>query len=581
MSITEFPRDPRALHPRNLTGRQRLVAVYLLGLAGLVGVFTVTYHWGVTTLEGRDRSLFQALNVVIETMTTTGYGADSPWQTPAMNLLIVTMQLSGVLIGFVALRVLVIPLFENAPLNLDDRLTPKDDHVVVAEYRRDSEELLDELDEWGIDYVLLESDVEEAKRLSDAGYQALDGDPEEAGDLERASIRDASLLITDAEERTASVVLTALEANPDLRVVSFTASTRRKAALSEIGVDRSVAPHALIGEQLAEKATTPVVTEDRIGLTDDAAEHGEAEVDGEIDPEDDRLDPPGSGASVVVREVLVRRGSPLHGVRVADSPLARHPDVTLVAGWFDGELRVSPPPDTRLTPNAVLVVAGPEEAITALSAEVGEIRRSVTGSRSRVVVAGLDEGGRAAVETLPEEVTVTTVDQSPEREPDVVGDVTEPETLTAADLAGASALIVTVDDDATALLAIAMARSVAPDVEILARVTDSEKAGPAFRAGADYVLSVQRVSARLVAAEVRGERVVSPVGQIRLVRAAAASFAGESLASLRATDAEWTVVGAVRDGRLVTGADVRLDADDELFVAGSDEAVGVFERTAE
>ncbi len=544
--------DLEDVRPRNLTRRQRLVVGYLAGIVAIVLLFTGSYYWGMRALEDRPRSVYQALNTVVETMTTTGYGADSLWTTPAMNLFVSAMQVTGVVIGFVTLRVLVIPLFERTPLDLDDRLSIKDDHVVVAEYQRDTEVLLDELEELDVDYVLLESDDDEAKRLSDEGYQALNGDPEERADLDRASIAKASLLITDAGDRTASVVLTALEANADLRVISFTASTRRKAALAEIGVDRSVAPHALIGQRLAEKATTSI------------------SVDTAVDRE-----------TVAIREVLVRRDSPLHGVRVGESPFATHPDLTVVGGWFDGELRLPASPDDRLTPNTVLVVAGPTRAIDDVSSEVAGIRAPHSSPRSRVVVAGMGEGGTAAVESLPDDVPVTTVDESPDLGPDVVGDVTEPETLAAADVEDASALVVTVDDDATALLTVAMARSMAADVEILARVTDTEKASAAFRAGADYVLSIQRVCARLVAAEVHGERVMDPVSQIRLVRGDSAPFVGDSLLdSRRDTERGWAVVGLSRGGTIHTDERTTIEPGDEVFVAGSDEAIREFERTA-
>lgn len=542
-----------ALHPRDLTRRQRLLLVFFAGLVSIILVFTGTYYWGMRTLEDNPRSIFQAFNTVIETMTTTGYGADSPWSTPVMNLFVATMQITGVVIGFVTLRILVIPLFERTPLNLDDRLSIKNDHVVVAEYRRDTEVLLDELEALDVDYVLLESDVEEAKRLSDDGYQAINGDPEDRADLNRASIGNASLLITDAGDRTASIVLTALEANEDLRVISFTASTRRKAALAEIGVDRSVAPHALIGHRLAEKATTPV-----------------------------SVDAPADGDAIVIREILIRRESPLHGVRIGDSPVANHADLTLVAGWFDGELHLPPSLTDRLTPNTVLVVAGPESVITEITSEIAGIRTTRVSAHSRVVVAGMGEGGTAATETLPEEVSVTTIDESQEATPDIVGDVTEPDTLRAANIEDASALIVTVGDDATALLTVAMARSLAPDVEILVRVTESEKASAAFRAGADYVLSVQRVCARLVAAEVHGERVMDPVSQIRLVRADAAPFAGESLKTIRrSTEHGWSVVGLARDGAIYTDEGTMIESDDEIFVAGSDTAIQEFQRTVD
>ncbi|WP_231751726.1 TrkA family potassium uptake protein [Halogeometricum sp. CBA1124] len=183
-----------------------------------------------------------------------------------------------------------------------------------------------------VGYVLLESDQTEAKRLSDEGYQAIHGDPESPSDLDRASVEEASLLVADAGDRNASIVLTAMEANEGLRTVSFATSPRRNPAFTELGVDRSVAPHALIGRRLAEKATTPVAV--------DVAGEGDGTEDGGED-----------AGSVEVRELLVRRGSPLHGVRVGDSPLADRSDLTVVAGWFDGELRLPPSPDDELSPN--------------------------------------------------------------------------------------------------------------------------------------------------------------------------------------------------------------------------------------
>jgi Trk K+ transport system NAD-binding subunit len=541
----------RQLENIDLSRRNRLVIYYVLAIVGVVLLYTLLYNAGMRVFEGRPQSIFRSFQTVTETMTTTGYGADSPWTTPVMNVFVVTMQLTGIVIGFVTLRVLVIPLFERAPLNLDDRLSSKQDHVVVAEYKRDTGVLLDELEELGVSYVLVESDPEEAKTLSDAGYQAIHGDPETRADLERASIGKASTLITDAGDRTASIVLTALEANEGLRVISFTPSLRRKAALAEVGVDRSVSPDALIGRRLAEKATLSVALEE---------------------PTDE----------IVIREVLIRRHSPLHGARIADTPVVTNPDLTLVAGWFDGEFHLPPDPDNRITPNTVLVVAGPAGAVEAAASQAAGVRTARSGRQSSVVVAGFGEGGRAAVEALPEDVSYTTVDQSTESGADVVGDVTEPETLRAADIEDASALVVTVDDDATALLTVAMARALSDGVEVLARVTDAEKASPAFRAGADYVLSVQRVCARLVAAEVHGERVIDPVGQIRLVRAASAPFAGQSLADIRRQrDRGWTVVGALRDGDVLTDAATTVEVGDEVFVAGSDEAIAEFERTVD
>ena len=96
------------------------------------------------------------------------------------------------------------------------------------------------------------------------------------------------------------------------------------------------------------------------------------------------------------------------------------------------------------------------------------------------------------------------------------------------------------------------------------------------------MLSVQQASARLVAAEVHGERVVDPTSQIRIVRTDAAPFVGDSPIDFRQDTARgWTLVGIVRDGAVITDERTAIEADDEVIVAGSDETIREFERTVD
>ena len=532
-----------------LTRRQRIVVAWGAVVVLIILVYSVLYNYGMRTLEGHDHSIFRSFQTVVETMTTTGYGADSPWDTPAMNVFVAFMQLTGVFIGLVTLRILVIPLFERTPLDLSDRLTPKDDHVVIAEYRQDTDVLLDELERLGVDYVLIESGVEEAKRLSDDGYQAIHGDPVDGGTLDRASIGDASTLVADAGDDNVDVVLTALRHNDALEVLALD-SPDREEVLRDVGVDRVVSPHALIGRRLGQKAT--------------------AWADGPS-PDDAAL------GDVRIREVLVRRTSPLAGVRIGDSVVADHPELTLLAAWLDGDLRLPPDPDERVTPNAVLLVAGPHDAIDDLQRHAAGIRPPL--GHSNVVVAGMGTGGRAAVDALPESVAVTTIDVEETPGVDVVGDVTDPETFETADVAEASGLVLTVDDDSSALLAIAIVRTLTEDVDVFARVTGTDKPPSAFDAGADYVLSIQRVSARMLAREIREEDVLTPVNQLRLVRVPAGEFAGRRLGEVQpGPEAGYVFVGVQRADAVLTDETTEVEADDRLVVAGTDDTIREFER---
>jgi len=158
--------------------RNRLIIYYFVGLILLVLLYAAIYNIALARLEGVDQSIFASFEFVVQTMTTTGYGQDSGfWSHPLMYLFVSLTQISGIGIGFFTLRLIIIPLFTGAEVNLDDRLTPKQGHIIICEYRRDSTVLLDELEELGIEYILIASGEENAKDLSDAGYSVIHGSP--------------------------------------------------------------------------------------------------------------------------------------------------------------------------------------------------------------------------------------------------------------------------------------------------------------------------------------------------------------------------------------------------------------------
>ncbi|WP_273836823.1 NAD-binding protein [Halococcus sp. PRR34] len=534
----------------DLTQRQRTVLTFFAILAAIIGVYTVLYNVGMRRLEGDDYTLFRSFQTVINTMTTTGYGGDSPWQTPIMNVFVVWMQLSGVVIGFVTLRILIIPLFERAPVVLDEQLTEKSDHVVVCEYGRGRDVLLDEFERIGIEYVLVDSDKEEAIGLSNRGYAVIDGDPTDVETLERASIEDASLVISDAGDRNTSVALTAHQCNEDVRVVCLTDTPDRREALERAGVDRVVCPPSLIGRQLAEKASTDF---DLSGSTDVL------------------------GENTVVREVVVRRDGPLHDTPVGATPIVEDPRLTLVAAWIDGELRIPPGPNDRLTPNAVLVVVGDAESFEGIRGGTANVQSTVT--HADVIVAGVGVAGEAAIGQLPERADPTTIDVRDDPATDVVGDASTPDVLERAGIGEATALLLTIDNDDAALLATAVARSLTDTIEILVRVTDAESVPKAFGAGADYALSEQRTTARTLAADVFGESVINPVGQIRIIRTPATPFVGRTLSSSEEdSDRGWVLLGVERNGTFRTDDSVEVGNEDSVVVAGTDAAIQNFER---
>jgi len=548
--MVSLPESPLGL---DLNRRDRLILYYFLGLSIVVLAFTVGYNQVMWHVEGVGQSIFASFEFVVQTMTTTGYGQDSgDWSHPVTFLYVSLTQITGIGIGFFTLRLIVVPLINEAETSLDDRLTPKENHVIVCGYRRDSAVLLDELTELGIDYVLIDTDEDEARDMSDEGYSVIHGSPEEASSFERADIDDARAVVVDVGTANVNAILTARSVRPDVEVIALTDDSDMRDVLLDVGADSVLSPHGVLGNRLAEKVVS--------SFTADFADGAELGVDFQV------------------TEIPIEHGSELIGTRVRDSGIRERTGAQIIGAWIDGDLQLPPDPDQRIRPNTTLIVAGGREEL----AEMSEFTRSLRSfdRPERVIVAGYGEVGQAAHEVLAaagiETVTIDVVDRD---DVDMVADAGSKEILRAAGIEDAGAVVVAVPDDATSLLTTVLAHSLNPNVEVLTRVSDTDAATKAMRAGADYVLSVPRVSARLVARELRGEDVINPASQIRLVRVPAAPFAGQSLADSNIyEDTGCRVVAVERDGTLSTDLDPQapLGGDERIVIVGTDESVQSF-----
>jgi len=538
-----------------LSRRNRLVVYYMAGLVALVLVYTITYQVAMARLEGANRSIFASFEFVVQTMTTTGYGQDSEdWSHPLMFLFVAGTQISGIALGFFTLRLIIIPLFTGAEVNLDNRLTKKSDHVIICEYRRDSAVLLDELDELGIDYVLISSSRENAKTLSDEGYSAIHGSPQDATAFERASIGTARAIITDAGDANVNTILTARSLDSDVDIITLTDDSEMRDILLETGADTVLSPHGVLGHRLAEKAVSSIRTE----LTDTIE----------------------LGDELELTEVPIQHGNRLIGTRIRDSRIREETGANIIGAWIDGELQLPPDPDAIIRSNTVLLLSGEHGALEAFS-EFTRTARTLR-DHDRIVIAGQGEVGEAAREVVADAgLDVVTIDIEDGDAVDIVGDAGSEAVLKEAGIETAGAIIVGLPDDSTSLLTTVLARSLNRDVEILARVSDVDATRKALSAGADYVLSIPRVSARMVARELGGEDVLAPASQIRLLRVPATPFAGKTLATSGIYEKTGCRVIAIEDDAGLTSEldpQREFTGSEHVVLVGSDEAVQQFRK---
>ncbi|NHN48889.1 TrkA family potassium uptake protein [Halostella sp. JP-L12] len=529
---------------------RRRTALYLLSLAAVMATYAVAYHVGMAVFEGRPSSFFHSVQVVVETFTTTGFGSDAPWSSPWMNLLVVLMDLTGVFLIFLALPVFVFPLFEEALATSAPRAAEDTaDHVVVCEYTPHGEALVEELETSDQEYVVVESDEEVAAELYEDDLSVIHGDPESTETLRRANADAATAVVADADdERNASIVLSAREVSPNARVVTLLEDRANEPYHRLAGADTVLSPERILGGSLADKITGSIDAPDVVG--DDFE----------------------------IAELTVQRDSAVAGQRLKESGIREGTGVNVVGIWERGEFRSPPSPDTVLSGGTVLLAAGRVRSLEALRRLTRSKKRRP--ARSNVVVLGRGEVGSTVVDELAAaDVDATVVDLREMPAVDVVGDATERSTLREAGVPDATTVVLALGSDTATTFATLVVDELNPDAEIVCRAAEGESVPKLYRAGADYVLALSRVSGRMLASTVLDEDIISLDTQVEVVRAPVPALAGSTLRSANVRERTGcTVVAVEREGEMITdlGPEFRFRAGDEAIVAGRDADVNEF-----
>ena len=536
----------------------RRTVYYIVLVVTTTLVFTLVYNTGMAVWENRPQPLYQSLEVVIQSFTTTGYGEDAGWETPQMNVLMILMQFTGIGLILTAVDVFAVPWLRDALApTAPEALPDLEGHVIVCGLTPRTDVLIEELRARDRAYVLLEPDDERAGVLHEEGYRVVHGDPESAAVLESAGIGSAIAVVADAADDTnASIALSAAESNPDLRVISLVEDATLSRYHRLAGADTVLSPRQLLGESLAEEVPTVVTTTAAEGI--------------EI------------GDDFELAEIAIEPGSELCERTITGARLRERFGVNVIGVWSDGQFQAQVDSTTPLEAGVRLLVAGSASRIT-------DTREATAATVSPaphqdVLIAGYGDTGGAAYEELAgTNADLTVLDAEEKDRVDVVGDARDPEALRAAGIEDASVLLLTVAEDTTAVFATLIARDLNPDIHIVVRANEEDDVRKLYRAGADYVQSLATVSGRMMASRVfEDQDLLAYDTQVSVVRTKAPGLSGRTLvdADVR-VETGCSVVAIIRDGETVVDFDpdaVTIGPDDDVVIAGTNDAITRFER---
>lgn len=533
---------------------KRRILISVLVVTGIIVLYAEIFVWSMAYFEDREVTFPQGLQVVVESLTTSGYGGFSPWESDFMNYFVLIMNLTGVVFVFVAFPVFFLPFLTDAIEKSVPTSVKKSDHVIICSYSAHAEVLVKELNSRNQNYVIIEAAEKKAKELLLAGLSVMKGNPESEVALEAAGLKRAKAVVLNATtDKNISIIFSIRNINKTVKTIAVLEDEEMETYHKLAGADSTISPRQLIGKSLA--AQVPAIS-----INDSV----------EID------------TNVELIEIDIQEGSELCNKSVKQANLLEKYHLNIIGAWQNGEFQSPVSTDLVLKSKIRLLVAGDREELARLNKKAeAKIRHF---ERNKVLILGFGLSGQAAYALLKtKRIAIKVVDIREKEGVDIVGDIRKAATLRQAGIEEASALIVTIQDDTMALFATLLARSLNGKIHIIVRANNIENVKKLYAAGADYVQSLATVSGRMLASSIfEDETSLAAEKQINLVQLPAGKLLGNTLSksNVRA-ETGCTILAVIRDGKKISAMDPNtftFGDTDYVILAGTDESIRKFEE---
>lgn len=210
-----------------------------------------------------------AIYFTFVTYSTLGYGDVLP-QTDNAKLFVISMILIGLTSFVTALTMLLGPVVERqmkGVLSIMSRFQRAVNHVVICGYSSVSESVIDELQERGMPYLVIENRQDLVLHLQGKGHDVLSGDATLKATLEHANLQNAVALVAafDSDSTNMLIGVTAKEYREsvegcDFRIVVRVEDEENIPKVQHVGIDEVISPSTMGGRLMATRALGEVTT---------------------------------------------------------------------------------------------------------------------------------------------------------------------------------------------------------------------------------------------------------------------------------------------------------------------------------
>ena len=472
---------------RNSPGIQ--IALYFIAFASLIGLYTFIFYSVYPVLENRPVSWANSLLFVVQSMSTVGNTEIPRFTNPYTMLLSIQIILSGVIMIFIVVPLLVAPFLTTLLAPTPPRKTPHRlaGHTVIFGHDELTRSVIDSLTIADHDIVVIEQDKATALEIA-AQYRrrayVIWGEYTDPGTWAAAHIADAGFVVVGKDERLTASIILGIRKMARGRIIAVVDKLAFDRYLTYAGADFVLSPKHSTGRILARHAvlnpggdTAPEIPGmDRISIN--------------LNHKPER--------ELRMINIPVMGGCRAEGRNLRELALFARYGVIVFSLWKSGIFVPWPKEDVIVDDTTSLFLFGrATDIVDVIQDEFGPDGQK----EARAVIAGFGDVGSAAYrELVPSRISCTVVDSR--RHPDVtnqvVGNAEDEGVLKEAGIESAQYCIVGLNDDDVNIFTTLMARNLNPSIRILARANEPATVDKLYRAGADYVALLPMIGGQTI-----------------------------------------------------------------------------------
>lgn len=530
----------------------RMLVKFILVLVVMITVYSALFHF-LMVLEGQEFSWITGFYWSLTVMSTLGFG-DITFTSDLGKLFSIIVLLSGlvfllIMLPFTFIQFFYAPWLETQTKARAPRELPPDTkgHVILTSDDPITMNLIQKLQQYAYQYVIVTEDVKRALELYDLEYRVVVGDLTDAETYRRLQVSESVLVVANLDDMmNTNIAFTIREISKEVPVAAKADLDDSMDILQLAGSTHVLQFAKLLGQSLARRVIRASTRSNTIGNI----------------------------GTLLIAEAPVMRTS-LVGKTIRGSRIREATGVTIVGLWERGQFEI-PSAETQLNSTTVLLLAGSADQLKSYDQQFTGYRKL----EAPVIVLGGGRVGRAAAAVLEQNGIDYRVIEKKEKlvvsDKHVYGSAADIHTLNRAGIQTAPSIIITTHDDPTNIYLTIYCRRLRQDIQIICRANLDRNISKLHAAGADLVMSYASLYTNTILNLLKPDGVLMLAEGLNVFRTGVhPSLVGISLAESRLRSQTGCSVIAVNRGNDVIGNPdpaLRLQIDDELIMIGTDPA---------